>query len=155
MSISTNNENLQAILEAVNSLPEAGSGGGGSGNVETCEVTFVHEWGGNDDPELCRLGLLAYNFDPINKTSSPVIQYFTSAYDFLNQHTVQFSAIKNAPFMVLSSAISGFYERQYYDAVGGNISIVVNYEDLEIIRNSICYMCTPTEDTATFTIGSA
>ena len=41
MSISTNNENLQAILNTVNSLPDAGSGGGGS-TPETCDATIVY-----------------------------------------------------------------------------------------------------------------
>lgn len=47
MSQLTNNTtNLQAILDAVNALPEAGSGGGGA-SVETCSVTLnvVDEFG--------------------------------------------------------------------------------------------------------------
>lgn len=37
MSISTNNENLQTILETVNSLPDAGSGGS---EIKTCTLTM-------------------------------------------------------------------------------------------------------------------
>ena len=37
--VQTNNTNLQTILDTVNALPNAGSGGGG-GAVETCTVTI-------------------------------------------------------------------------------------------------------------------
>lgn len=39
--IEQNTTDLQAILAAVNSLPEAGGGGG---SVETCTVTFDYRW---------------------------------------------------------------------------------------------------------------
>lgn len=38
--ISTNTTDLQALLEKINALPEAGSGSGGS--VETCDVTITN-----------------------------------------------------------------------------------------------------------------
>lgn len=40
--LDTNTTNLQSILETINALPEAGSGGGG-GSVETCTVTAIKE----------------------------------------------------------------------------------------------------------------
>ena len=40
--LQTNNNNLQSILDTVNSLPSGGSGSGGSANVETCSVTNLY-----------------------------------------------------------------------------------------------------------------
>jgi hypothetical protein len=39
--LQTNNTNLQALIDKANSLPDAGSSGGGS--VETCTVTLIGE----------------------------------------------------------------------------------------------------------------
>lgn len=38
-NLSKNTTDLQAILDAVNALPDAGGGSGGGGSVETCDVT--------------------------------------------------------------------------------------------------------------------
>ena len=39
--LQSNNTDLQSILNTINNLPEAGSGGGSSGgNIETCTVTI-------------------------------------------------------------------------------------------------------------------
>lgn len=45
--LQNNNADLRAILDAVNNLPEAGSGSGGSGTIETCTLQFVYP-NGND-----------------------------------------------------------------------------------------------------------
>jgi hypothetical protein len=38
--LQTNNTNLQSILDTINNLPEAGSGGGSDASVDTCTVRF-------------------------------------------------------------------------------------------------------------------
>lgn len=40
MSLSGNTEKINALISAINALPEAGSGGGSGGSVETCTVTL-------------------------------------------------------------------------------------------------------------------
>ena len=50
---------LDTAISTANSLPDAGSSGGGS--VETCTVTITQEWGMNDDPELLYLYIPYYN----------------------------------------------------------------------------------------------
>lgn len=45
--LSTNNTDLASILNTINNLPEAGSGGSGGGSVDTCTVTLNSTYASN------------------------------------------------------------------------------------------------------------
>lgn len=148
--LQTNNTALDALITRVNaakdtaaSLPEAG----GSGGAETCTVTMVQEWGGNDDPALCIVYVLAYNLE----TSSIIKETMDSSYDMLSSHSITFKAYKNYPIIVKIYRCYSPYEPTI-TVNGGSIlcSESLEYESDNIIH----YWCMPTSDNATFTFSS-
>lgn len=153
MNLQTNIAGLQEILETVNALPDVGSGGG---SVETCTVTFVHEWGGEDNPSLCELTLAVPSYDSSTGSFSIIEEYMSAEADYAPQHTLQCSVLKNMPILVYVQSMSD--ERVYHNAVGGNIAIgkEQNADSASYIMSRYyrIYICVPTEDTATFTFGS-
>lgn len=142
---------LTDLEAAVDALPDAGGGSGGG--VETCTVTIVQKWGGNDDPAFLTLYVPYYNIlaDGSIEHDSKV---FTSNGDFEPQHSVTVTVYKNTTINVIAKTSLASSIQFEMSANGGTI---VEQETFEAALSSRTCFCTliPTSEEATFTFESA
>ena len=71
-NLENNTASLQALLDKINALPEAGSGGTNSGDVKTCEITIEHNTQSvlNPNPQI----YISYSAFDSNEVLSDTIQ---------------------------------------------------------------------------------
>ena len=142
--LQTNNAKLEALITELQ-----GKAAGGGGGLETCEVTIVQEWGGNDDPTL--LTVYVYGYNNANGNISPFYAEMTSEDDYEPQHSVIITGYKNTPITVIcKSGYSSVYAVTTSEE-GGVVS-----EPIEIIDagTRYFYTVTPTAAEATFSFAS-
>lgn len=135
-----------AITALETELQGKASGGSGGGNIETCTVTIVHQWGGNNDPELCQVYVHAYDIE----TGSVIREEMCSYFDFEPEHSVTFKTYKNCPINIALWSINpnGFLAGITMTASGGSI---LDTTEFQYFGNALCM---PTSDNATFTFAS-
>lgn len=130
---------------------KASGGGSGGGSVETCTVTIKQVWGMNDDPELLKVHVFAYNIE--NGTVSSVYEMLTSAVDCESQHSISITVYKNTPITIFLGSISTntLEDRLSISEEGG----VATEIDVSLISlSSLGYTFTPTASTAMVTFAS-
>lgn len=141
-----------AVTTLENELQGKASGGGsGGGSVETCTVTIKQVWGMNDDPELLKVHVFAYNIE--NGTVSSVYEMLTSAVDCESQHSISITVYKNTPITIFLGSISTntLEDRLSISEEGG----VATEIDVSLISlSSLGYTFTPTASTAMVTFAS-
>ena len=136
-----------AITQLETELQGKASGGGsGGGNIETCTVTIVHPWGGNNDPELCQVYVHAYDIE----TGSVIREEMCSDFDFEPEHSVTFKTYKNCPINIALRSIkySDILSGITITASGGSILDAMEFPYFGSV------LCMPTSDNATFTFAS-
>ena len=135
----TTQENLISQLSTI--LDSKASGGSGGG-AETCTVTVVQQWSGNDDPALLRVHVFAYDIE----MKSVVDEEFSSLLDDEPEHSVTFNAYKNYPINIILTSISGSPEATTtITATGGTVL------NSKVTATAYVVSCMPTSDNATFT----
>ena len=142
--LQTNNAKLSALITELQ-----GKAAGGGGGLETCEVTIVQEWGGNDDPALLYVYVYGYKIE--NGSISPFFATMTSDSDYEPQHSVTITGYKNTPIMVICrSAYFSAYATTTSEE-GGVVSEPITITDM---GTRYFYTVTPTADEATFTFAT-
>lgn len=138
-------------LSEVNVTVDVSGGVGGAG-AETCTVTIVQKWGGNDDPAHLRLYVPYYNIlaDGSIEHDSKIL---TSEGDFEPQHSVTITVYKNTPINVIARTYFAQSIRFEVSANGGTAV------EQETFRNAMTsstgfYSLIPTSAVATFTFES-
>lgn len=117
MSIKNNTTNLQSLLEQVNNLPEAGSGGGDGANIETCTFTINDENG--------YVGIFAY-IGVENGTPTLInMEYPLSFEATIVKNTMVYIYISGIAYATLSSGITDITQRSYDESISSNFILHV------------------------------
>lgn len=145
---------LAQLDAAVDALPDAGEGGGGS-SLETCEVTIIHQWSGNEDPVNGRITFYYLTVSEDGELNFETA-FLSSDSDYLPEHRVTFTTLKDS---IISIKGTNFWNSACYcSMVGGIFSVYMNGDsggDTDALGVVLGVgIAIPTEDTATITVGN-